>query len=133
MTTTLLSVSWSVSRGRDTYGYNICRLDDTTTGKRYRCMGGGYDMVGTVFAEWLEGVHQERLQKIRNQAFYYNGFERNEKGLYGMRRRDDGTVSLDGGCGIDSMRRIAKACGLTVEWRGDRKGNTVAFIVTEEA
>lgn len=39
-----LALSWSVSRGRDTYGYNICRLDDTSTGERFKCMGGGYDM-----------------------------------------------------------------------------------------
>jgi len=62
--TTYLALSWSVSRGRDTYGYNICRLDVEHGGKRYRCNRGGYDMVGTVVADWLCGTYQERLQTL---------------------------------------------------------------------
>jgi hypothetical protein len=54
MNSTHLNISWSVSRGQDTYGYNICRLDDTRTGKRYHLNGGGYDMIGTVLGDWLE-------------------------------------------------------------------------------
>lgn len=56
-----LRMSWSVSRGRDTYGYNICKLTDGNTGKQYRCMGGGYDMQGTVFGDWLEANYPDRL------------------------------------------------------------------------
>lgn len=68
MTTTYLDLSWSTSRGRDTYGWNICRLDDTSTGKRYRCNGGGYDMAGTVFADWMQATYQQELRAISDRA-----------------------------------------------------------------
>lgn len=54
--TNYLSLSWSISRGRDTYGYNIARLDDHATGKRYRCSGGPWWPVcvanGASLAPW---------------------------------------------------------------------------------
>lgn len=65
-----LALSWSVSRGRDTYGYNICRLDDTSTGDRFKCMGGGYDMQGTVFGEWLAANYQPELLALKDRASY---------------------------------------------------------------
>lgn len=133
MSTRTLRVSYGTSRGADTYGYTIVRLQDMQTGKRYRCMGGGYDMVGTVFAEWLQEQYQDELQAIKDQAFYFDGWERNEQGLYGMRRREDGTVSLDGACGVSSMERIAKAIGLSVRGEYTRRGGTVGFIVTDGA
>ncbi len=42
---TYLAVRWSTSRGRDTYGYNICSVTDQATSKRYSCKGGGYGTV----------------------------------------------------------------------------------------
>lgn len=45
-----LTISTGTSRGRETHGYPIVRLRDSETGKLYRCMGGGYDMVGIVLA-----------------------------------------------------------------------------------
>lgn len=48
-----LTVTWTVSRGRDTYGYNIVTLRERGDVVA-RCNGGGYDMRGTVFADWLE-------------------------------------------------------------------------------
>ena len=132
-----LSISWSISRGRDTYGYNICRLDDNQTGKRYRCMGGGYDMIGTVFGQWLEEQYQERLQALVATLPLFDceysvpGY-RQSKELYGLTIRLDNTVSLDGACGIDCMRTIAKALGLDVQWQGNRKGNTLGYYVCEK-
>lgn len=125
-----LAMSWSVSRGRDTYGYNICRLDDSNTGKRYRCSGGGYDMQGTVFGQWLSDVFQSDLVAIAGRAHdkprncgYVPG------DLYGMRQCADGTVSLDGACGIQSMIRIAEALGLFVLRTSNKKGHATGFYI----
>lgn len=124
----MLNLSYGTSRGRETYGYTIVSLVDTDTGKRYRCMGGGYDMMGTVFGEWLEDVHQAALQAIGPQA-YYIGATVQDAGLYGMRYRPDGTVTLDGACGINSMERIAKAIGLSVRHLTTKRGHTTGFVV----
>lgn len=46
MKTKVLQFKWTISRGRDTYGYNICSL--YVDGKKVSgCSGGGYDMMGT--------------------------------------------------------------------------------------
>lgn len=132
---TYLALTVGTSRGRDTYGYNIVTLRDTTTGKRYRCMGGGYDMQGTVFAAWLQDTQQTALQTVKAQAHsaWTPGGTRstNDAGLYGMSYRiDTGTVQLDGACGMSSMKRIAEAIGLSVQHDGTSRGRVVGFHVT---
>lgn len=144
MNLTSLSLSWSTSKGQDTHGYNIARLDDRSTGKRFKCMGGGYDMVGTVFGDWLESGYQSRLLDIGSHAGAIStpqdGYvvpERTPETLYGMTLYRDtasqtcGRIALDGGCGIESMIRIAEAIGLRVQRVGDKKGRTTGFIVED--
>lgn len=120
--TDYLAISWAISRGRETHGYNICRLDVRSTGKRYRCMGGGYDMVGTVVAEWLQRTYQDRLRSLEPQP---------GTTLYGMRKHADGHVSLDGVCGISSMESIAAALGIILSRTYNRKGHTTGYMVTD--
>ena len=135
-----LRITWTTSRGRDTYGYNICRLDDSKTGKRYRTCGGGYDMIGTVFADWLQDTYQDKLMElVKQQMKDPNAFSQygslsgwvQFKELYGMiYKTTTGKVSLDGACGIESMRRIAEALGFEVQWEGNRKGHTIGYFVS---
>lgn len=137
-----LQLAHSTSRGQDSYGWNIVTLRDEN-GKAYRTKGGGYDMQGTVFADWLEQTYQPALQVIcdRAGASYskadgYKTVDRafSDHTLYGMSHNEDtGRVSLDGGCGISSMIRIAEAIGLTVKFTGNRKGNTTGYIVSGAA
>ena len=137
-----LSLSWSTSRGRDTYGYNICRLDDRKTGERFKCMGGGYDMRGTVFGEWLTANYQLELCALNIYAgsFYSKaeGFRENPHGkYYGMTYYvDDNRVSLNGAAGLECMIRIAEAIGLEVEReyiaKGRRRGETVGWYVSKK-
>ncbi len=142
MKITHLTLSWSTSRGRDTYGYNIARLDDMTTGKRYRCNGGGYDTQGTVFADWLTDVHQDRLQAIADRAASMHSKESRYQSLdgsgrlYGMHLNiDTGRISIDGACGLESVISIAKAAGLEVQSEYDRRprsrGTLLGFYVSK--
>lgn len=138
-----LSLSWSTSRGRDTYGYNICRLDDRKTGERFKCMGGGYDMMGTVFGNWLEATYQPELLALKDRANYTRttagGYApaNREDSLYGMAYFErDNRVSLDGAAGLECMIRIAEAIGLEVEReyiaKGRRRGETVGWYVSKK-
>lgn len=126
---THLSLTWSTSRAADTYGYNIARLDDSITGKRYRTTGGGYDMAGTVFGDWLTDVHQKALQGLAAAAVPYVHTTKKHPELYGLFFREDGTAYCDGGCGISSMIRIAEAIGLSVQSTHNRKGQTTGWLV----
>jgi len=59
----LLEFKWSVSRGRDTYGYNICSL--YVGGRKVSsCNGGGYDMKGTALGHWIEKEFADQLVKL---------------------------------------------------------------------
>jgi hypothetical protein len=140
MNATQLNISWSVSRGQDTYGYNICRLDDVRTGKRYRTCGGGYDMIGSVLGDWLEDRFQEELralvadlpkQKYGGTSYMQISEEINPK-YYGLTISPDGTVCLDGACGVSSMQRIGEALGLKFQWLGNRKGHTTGYFISKE-
>ena len=135
-----LKLSWSVSRGRDTYGYNICRLD-SRSGHRYRCSGGGYDMVGKVFGDWLQSEHQLELRELvadlpkvpYGSTTWLQIAEDVNPSFYGLTiRPDDGLVILDGACGLSSMQRIARALGLSVQWDGNKKGDTVGYFISVE-
>jgi hypothetical protein len=138
-----LTVRRGTSRGRETAGYNIVSLVDTSTGKRYRAMGGGYDMLGTVLGEWLQAAYQDRLAAIADRAYQtwpvphvggvweYTTNESPER-LYGMSAyQHDGRIVLDGACGIQSMERIAEAVGLSVHWVTNRQRHVVAFKITD--
>ncbi|ECY3719617.1 TPA: hypothetical protein H1S97_004351 [Salmonella enterica] len=138
-----LSLSWSVSKGRETYGYNICRLDDRNNGERFKCMGGGYDMVGTVFADWLCANYQERLLAIKDRAshvFPIDGAHHpanKPDSLYGMRYHEkDNRVDIDGACGLDCVLRIAELIGLDIDReyiaKGRRRGETVGWFISEK-
>lgn len=138
-----LAISWTTSRGRDTYGYNICRLDDRQGRRRFRTCGGGYDMIGTVFGQWLQENYQERLREFfaaRKDALQDYGSTgwKVHPDFYGahVRPYQDGSgfkVSLDGACGFESMRRIAEAIGLELQWEGNRRGHTIGYFVEDKS
>lgn len=98
-----LEFKWTVSRGRDTYGYNICSL--YVDGKKVTsCNGGGYDMQGTCFGDWIENTYQEQLKTL------------DPKEYYGMRVYDDSEkIYCDGACGFSSMERILVGLGWDIK------------------
>ena len=133
---TLLSITWSVSRGRDTEGWNICTLTNGQTGKKYSTKGGGYDMKGTVFADYLQNVHQDKLLLLKDRLDMYDGMHgyfsnRTTRRLRGATYHTNGNyISLDGAYGLEGMIRIAEACGLEV-WPNYIKGRLTAIAVLE--
>lgn len=128
-----LSLSWAISRGRDTYGYNICRLDDHNTGKRYRVNGGGYDMIGAALGEWLQTTQQARLMALKDNGpqgapvtvdcgYATPGYLKRPD-LYGLTFNPTGKATVDGACGVESVIKIAEACGISVTRDWNRRAN----------
>lgn len=139
-----LALSWSTSKGRDTYGDNICRLDDRETDLRYKCMGGGYDMIGTVIGKWLADVYQDRLNDLFSSSpvdpdrVYFVQYSDPArwlqiKDLHGI-AKDTKTneITLDGACSKESMVRIARAIGVSITSDyNKRKRCTNGFFATD--
>lgn len=146
-----LRFKFTVSRGRNSFGYPICTL--YVNGKRVvSTVGGGYDLQGTVLAVWLMKEFPDRLYKIRERAhgiydvsFVKNGRKHGHEwktitslvrpdALYGLswRRYGEKTVrpnkdliSLDGACGFDSMKRIAEAIGISIEFLDETNSDAI--------
>lgn len=69
METYKLRFTHGTSRARDTYGYNIVSL--FVDGEKVAsCNGGGYDMQGTVFGDWVASVFADKLNKLKKKEFY---------------------------------------------------------------
>lgn len=133
MTTKSLHFKWTTSRGQDTYGYNICTLlvDGYKVGK---CMGGGYDMQGTSFAQWIQSDYQDQLVALFPDEFkamltdqecrHYESKgqiikHKDAPGYYGVTLYSNGVkhwVSMHGAAGFSSMERIAEAVGVKLKW-----------------
>ncbi len=113
MKTKVLQFKWTISRGRDTYGYNICSL--YVDGKKVTsCNGGGYDMIGTCLGDWIEKEFREELKSLDVDKYY---------GL----REYEGKRYLDGGCGFSSMKSIIEALGYTL-----RKLSAIDMYILEK-
>tara|TARA_R110001599_G_scaffold286765_1_gene489265 strand:+ start:490 stop:975 length:486 start_codon:yes stop_codon:yes gene_type:complete len=155
----LLVFRWSTSRARETYGYNVCTLFVNGIKKGSTC-GGGYDMKGTALAEFLENAYQDRLLKLhrRSSSRWSIHPTRNKrlrtlkqskkarewkpgkwwKGeLYGLHsyyqkgQTKPKNISLDGGCGFQSMEKIAKNIGLTLKYH-DESNDSTTYTLTDK-
>ncbi len=156
-----LEFKWTISRGRDTYGYNICSLW-LDGNKVSSCNGGGYDMEGTALADWIESAFQDELILLGSAAhsFYESDASGKFKGRFdnpghgprGWIDRDRGEqfygmssychldgkvwkvahVHLDGACGFESICQIVKALGYGLQYVSETKKST-AYIMAPSA
>lgn len=65
----LLHFKWTVSKARDSYGYNICTLY-VNDNKVSRCNGGGYDMKGTCLGDFIAKEFEKELYETVEEPFY---------------------------------------------------------------
>lgn len=112
----LLRFRWGVSRGYETAGYIVCSclIDGVKVGM---CKGGGYDMQGTAFSEFLNNAYSQELKKL-----YDSGFR--EHGLVCYRDR----VYVNGGYGLNAMFRIFKALGYSTDYKRDKRDGVIYYI-----
>lgn len=152
ISTDFITISWAISKGRETYGQNICRLDVRSTNDRYKTLGGGYDMIGSVVGTWLQKHYQTRLVEISSRArLHYtrdhtsgslkNRENKSADALYGMSsyltpknktgNELENTVLINGSCGINSVTAIALSIGVSISSVANRKGHLTGFMVTD--
>lgn len=161
-----LRITYGTSRGAETYGYGVVTLYECGA-KKARTSGGGYDMRGTVFADWLSAAYQDRLlvlakkkrgvfaravwnKAMNDESEYVRTDAARKVELYGATYYPKGSrdgiwdrkgdlkkyiaktphVTLDGGCGFDSIRRIAEAIGLKV--RTVNGGKKLDILIIED-
>ena len=63
-----LKFKYTTSKGRDSYGYNICSLWVDGEKQSSTC-GGGYDMKGKALGNWIARKFEKELLKF-NKSFY---------------------------------------------------------------
>jgi hypothetical protein len=116
-----LEIRYTTSKARDTCGWNVVTLIDGN--KRYQTCGGGYDMIGTVFGDWLQANFYDKLKAL-NPSEYYGLFRSKQY------KPEYEKLWLDGGCGLSSITTIAEAIGLNVKtiYKGQV---TAGFIITQ--
>ena len=118
MTDTVL-FTYGVSRARDTYGYNIVTLT-SNHGKKFRAMGGGYDMHGQVLGDYVQ--FNESPDRLRAVA--------DADDTLPVTVSPDGKVIVLGASGETSVMRLMRALGWEVRAirSFDRKGRVKAII-----
>ena len=104
----VLKEKWTISKGYETYGYNICSL---WCGGLWRggikvasCNGGGYDMQSTVISNFINLYFQDRLNSITSENFEY--------GLY---ENVNGNNYISYGIGVNAINKIIQHCGMNVK------------------
>lgn len=127
-----LQIKYSISKAKDTYGYNVITLVDEK-GKKFKTCGGGYDMIGTVVGEWLFANYKDKL--IEMLIPYPQGEQLTDNDNYGwFLAKSTNQYYIDGACGIDCMIKLARKIGLKINRlhsNSDRRGYTIGYIVED--
>lgn len=155
----VLEFVWTVSRARDSYGYNIMTL--YVDGKKVaQCNGGGYDMKGTVLAHWVASTFKEQLLGLKEEfyglTFHDPTFNPRKAVVEGetVEEREKAGKSLgleryqafysassklptekhvipqiDGATGFSSVERILKAIGYFLKWVPNRGSKRDIFTL----
>ena len=107
-----LQFKWSISKAEATYGYNICSLW-VDREKVASCNGGGYDMEGTCFGDWVAKRFKNELLQLKIPFGTRNGEKVQE--YYGLTfhdpNYDPGKVVVDGET-IEKREKKGKSLGL---------------------
>jgi hypothetical protein len=120
---TVLEFKWTISRGRETYGYNICSL--YADGEKVSsCNGGGYDMKGVALGNYIARRFALELAALKPEnmpeVFEYNHETKKRdfvgRKLYGLSFHDPNYDPGKAVIGIDcDNRTLGGESGKTVD------------------
>lgn len=125
-----LEFKWTVSRGRETYGYNINTLYADGI-KVARCNGGGYDMEGTNLGTYLESHFADRLLKLTpNQMPEQSHWQPERAGVCADKCWEKWKVEFYADRPIENMPKLPDDCFTCPVCQGStrpsREGKTVS-------
>jgi hypothetical protein len=94
-------------------------------------------MIGTVVGEYIQDTLQDQLlayvgscaSKLVDCGYSTPGYKKLPE-CYGLTVKPDGSVTLDGACGINAMQHIAECLGYSVTSTCNRKGHVIGFFVS---
>ena len=82
--------------------------------------GAGYDRFGRVLGDLIEHFFMGELKCLAKRFAKKKGsYSKSSKEFYGLFLRPDGTVYLDGACGVSSMEKILNAIGFDFTQRAN--------------
>lgn len=120
---------WNVSKGRDTYGYNICTLrEGFKRNKIASTCGGGYDMKGTVLADFIKLHFENELKHLNSKEFYGLSFWNPETKKQCKRYRQGNKICLNGAYGFESMQAILNKIGFTLKFISEC-ANEIVYVI----
>lgn len=126
-----IEFKWTISRGRDTCGYNICSVYYNRD-KIESCNGGGYDMKGTCLGKFITYYFNEYLKKLRarrehdtKNCFYGLTFYNKKTKKYQVAYTEGCDFYIDGACGFSSMERILEKIGFKLEYVSNKSDYSI--------
>jgi len=127
MITYKLKFKWITSKGRFTYGWNICSL--YIDGKKVGSVNGGnYDMKGSVFGTWVQSQFKDDLINLDKE---YNALKFLNKDRCASSKFHTDVFyspSIDGACGFESVSRIVEDLGYKVTFIDDDKNHQIYVL-----
>lgn len=136
---TSTSVNASVYHGNTRYE-GMPRKTLTVGTSKLVEVGMGYDMVGSLFGQWLNSNYEDKLTKLAQDNAHkmtspgYFGSETDFYGLYAI-LGDNGEVVkgyVNGMCGLSCVRRLARMVGVHIiaDWARDTNRRDGYVIIT---
>ena len=110
-----LNFKWTISKARNTYGYNICTLKDSRGNKISSTCGGGYDMKGTCLGDFINTYFYDEIRKL-NSADFYGLKHYGKKYRHLKHASKHGKSYVDGGCGFSTMESILNKIGFKLSF-----------------
>ena len=99
--------------------------------KGVRCTGYGYDMTGTCLGQFMEQSFPEQIKRLDSREFYglHHWNTKTKKRQY--KSSENTRSTLDGACGMSSMRDILRKIGFKLEYVNETRGkvDTTTYIL----
>lgn len=97
-------------------------------------------MEGTVIAQYIKDTYLDRIKKLEGNsgsmdatgAGYYSIMYWNDADKWHKNYKDGDSVSFDGACGISTVKQVAHAIGLNLEYsHGFSNKKQTAYYLTD--